>query len=99
MFDYLYGWLDLHRGKQSLHIKGGDDLPWFQLFTLEMLNEVLYVFEVVWGLAYKGFDDMGKLATPYVLNPPTGHSGSEGCTCFVNFGKAIEFGGVSTSWV
>ena len=51
-FDYLYGWFDWNKSIQSLHIKGGDDLPWFQLFTLKLLDEVLCIFEVVWGLAY-----------------------------------------------
>ena len=51
------------------------------------------VFEMVWGLAYKGFDDVCKLlGNPICDGPPTGNNGPKGCTCFVNFGKAIEFG-------
>ena len=32
-----------------------------------------------------------SLATPYVMDPPTGNNGPKGCICFVNFRKAIEF--------
>ena len=35
--------------------------PGSNLFALELLDKVLSVFEVVWGLAYKGFDDVGEL--------------------------------------
>ena len=47
LFDYLYGWLYWYRGEQSLDIKGGDDLPWFQPFAHELLYKVLGVFEVM----------------------------------------------------
>ena len=40
---------------------GNLGFPWFQLFALELLDKVLSVFEVVWGLAYNGFADMGEL--------------------------------------
>ena len=46
LFNYLYGWLYRNIGEQSLYIKGGDDLPWFQLFALELLYKVL-CFEVM----------------------------------------------------
>ena len=61
MFNYLDGGLNWDRGEESLNIKGGDGFPWFQLFALELLDKVLSVFEVAWGLAYKGFDDVGEL--------------------------------------
>ena len=32
--------------------------PVFQRFALELLDEMLGVFKVVWGFAYKGFDDV-----------------------------------------
>ena len=32
--------------------------PWFQPFALELLDKMLGIFEVVWGLAYKGFNDV-----------------------------------------
>ena len=57
LFDYLYGLLYRYRGEQSLYIKGGDDLPWFQLFALE-LYKMLCVFEMMGGLTYKRFDDV-----------------------------------------
>ena len=58
LFNYLYGWLHRNRGKQNLYIKGGDDLPWFQLSALELLYEMLCIFKVVRGLMYQGFDDV-----------------------------------------
>ena len=61
MFNYLDGWLNWDRGEESLDIKGGDGFPWFQLFALELLDEVLGVLKVVRRLAYKGFNDVGKL--------------------------------------
>ena len=61
MFNNLDGWLNWDRCEESLDIKGGDGLTWFQLFALELLDEVLGVFEVVRGLAYQGFDDVGEL--------------------------------------
>ena len=36
-----------------------------------------------------------SLATPYVMDPLLETMGLKGCTCFVNFGKAIEFGGTA----
>ena len=49
------------------------------------------------GLAYKGFDDVCKLLGNTIGDgPPTGNNGSKRCTCFVNFGQAIEFGGNCT---
>ena len=36
-------------------------LTWFQLFGLELLDEVLGVFKMVRGLTYQGFDDVGEL--------------------------------------
>ena len=59
LFDYLYGWLYWYRDEQSLYIKGGDDLPWLQLFALKLLYKVLRVFEVMGELTYKRFDDVG----------------------------------------
>ena len=61
LFNYLDGRLNWDRGEEILDIKGGDGFPWFQLFPLELLDKVLGVFKVVRGLAYKGFDDVGKL--------------------------------------
>ena len=58
LFDYVDGWLYWNRCKEGLYIIGGDDVPWIQPFALELLDEVLGVFEVVWGLAYKWLDDM-----------------------------------------
>ena len=58
LFNYLYCRLDWNRGEQGLDIKGGDDLPWFQLFALKLLYKALGVLKVMWGLAYKGFDDV-----------------------------------------
>ena len=47
----------------------------------------------MWGLANKGFDDVGEFfGYPICDGPPTGNYGPEGGTSFVNFGKAIEFG-------
>ena len=65
----------------------------FQLFALYLLNEMLGVFKVMWGLANKGFDDVGEFfGYPICDGPPTGNYGPEGGTSFVNFGKAMEFG-------
>ena len=37
------------------------------------------VFEVMWGLIYKWFDDVGELLGSTISDgPPTGHNGSEG---------------------
>ena len=36
-----------------------------------------------------------SLATPYVMDPLLENNGSKGCTCFMNFGKAIEFRGTA----
>ena len=48
---------------------------------------------MVWGLAYKGFDDVCKLLGNAIGDgPSTGNNGPKGCTCCVNFGQAIEFG-------
>ena len=53
-------------------------------------------FEVVWGLAYQGFDDVGKLlGNPICDGPPTGNNWSEGDACFVDFREAIELGGTA----
>ena len=43
---------------------GSNLLPW------ELLNEVLGVFEVMWGLAYNGFDDVGKLLSNAICDGP-----------------------------
>ena len=52
---------------------------------------------MVWGLAYKGSDDVCKLLGNTICDGPhTGNNGPKGCTYFVNFGKAIEFGGDCT---
>ena len=59
LLDYVDGGLYWNRCKECLYIIGGDDVPWFQPFALELLDEVLGIFEVMWGLAYKWFDDMG----------------------------------------
>ena len=50
--NYLDGWVDWDRSEQGLDIKGGDDLPWFQLFVLDLLDEMLGIFEMMWGLSY-----------------------------------------------
>ena len=51
---------------------------------------------MVWGLAYKGFDDVCKFLGNTICDGlPTEKYGPKGCTCFVNFGKAIEFGGTA----
>ena len=69
---------------------GSNLLPW------ELLDEMLSVFKVMWGLAYKGFDDVGKLLGNTICDgPPTGNNGPEGGTCFVYFGQAIKFGGTA----
>ena len=57
---WMEGWTG-NRCEESLDIKRGDGFPWFQPFALELLNEVLGIFEVVGGLAYWGFDNVGKL--------------------------------------
>ena len=36
---------------------GGDDVPWCQPFAMKLLDEVLNIFEVMWGLTYQWFDD------------------------------------------
>ena len=96
MFNYLDGGLNWNRGKESLDIKGCDGFPWFQPFALELLDKVLGVFKVVWGLAYQGFDDVGKLlGNPICDGPPTGNNGSEGGACFVDFREAIELVGTA----
>ena len=58
LFYYLDGRLYWDRCKEGLYIIGGDDFPWFQSFALELLDEVLGVIEVMWGLAYKRFFDV-----------------------------------------
>ena len=84
--------MNWNRSKESLNIKGGDGFPWFQPFALELLDKVLGVFEVVWGLAYQGFDDVGSsLATPYVMDPLLETMGLRGCL-LCGFGEAIELG-------
>ena len=96
MFNYLDGGLNLNRSKESLNIKGCDDFTWFQPFALELLDKVLSVFEVVWGLVYQGFDDVRKLlGNPICDGPPTGNNGSEGGAYFVDFREAIELGGTA----
>ena len=51
---------------------------------------------MVWELGYKGPDDVLKLLGNTICDgTPTGNNGFKGCTCFVNFGKAIEFGGTA----
>ena len=58
------------------------------------------VFEVVWGLAYQGFDDVGKLlGNPICDGSHTGNNGSEGGACFMDFREAIELGGDCTSGI
>ena len=59
LLDYVDGGLYWNRCKEVLYIIGGDDVPWFQPFALELLDEVLGIFDMMWGLAYKWFDDMG----------------------------------------
>ena len=63
------GWTGTEVNK-AFTSRGGDDLPWFQLFTLELLNEVLCVFEMVWGLAYKGFNNVCKFLGNTICDGP-----------------------------
>ena len=58
LLDNLYGRKYWYRGEESLEIKGGDDLPWLQPFALELLDEMLGVFEVVGGLTYQWLNDV-----------------------------------------
>ena len=58
LFDNLYSREYWYRGEENLDIKGGDDLPWFQPFALELLDKMLGVFEVVGGLTYQWLDDV-----------------------------------------
>ena len=100
MFNYLDGWLNWNRCKEGFYIKGCDGFPWFQPFALELLNEMLGIFEVMWGLAYKGFDDVGKLLSNTISDgPPTGNNGPEGGACFMDFGQAIKLRGNCTGGV
>ena len=46
---------DVNRAFTSKEV---DDFPWFQLFSLELLDKMLGVFKVVVGVAYKGFDNV-----------------------------------------
>ena len=88
MFYYLDGRLNWNRCEEGLYIKGCNVFPWFQPFALELLNEVLGVFEVMWGLAYKGFDDVGKLLSNAICDgPPTGNNGPEGGACLWILGR------------
>ena len=87
VFDYLYGGLYWNRCKEGIYIIGGHDFSRFQPFALELLDEMLCVFKMMWGLAYKGFNDVGKLLGNTISDGPhTEHNGSEGDTCFVYFG-------------
>ena len=70
MFDYLDGWLNWNRSEEGFYIKGCDGFPWFQPFDLELLDEMLGIFEVVWGLAYKWFDDVGQLLGNTISDGP-----------------------------
>ena len=57
---------------------------------------MLGVFEVMWGLAYKGFDDVGKFLSNTICDgPPTGNNGPKRGACFMDFGQAIELGGTA----
>ena len=61
--------------------------PWFHPFALELVDKMMGIFEVVWGLTYKWFDDMGRLLGNTIGDgPPTGNNGPEGVACFVDFG-------------
>ena len=51
---------------------------------------------MLWGLAYKGFDDVCKFFGNTICDEtPTGNNGPRRCTYFVNFGKAIKHGGTA----
>ena len=57
---------------------------------------MLGIFEVMRGLAYKWFDDMGKLLGNTIGDGrPTGNDGPEQGACFMDFGQAIKLGGTA----
>ena len=69
MFDNTDGKVHRNRGGEGLDITGGHDLPWFQLYFLDVLYEMLGVFEMVWGLANQRTNNVGQLlVTPYVMD-------------------------------
>ena len=57
---------------------------------------MLGIFEVMWELAYKGFDDVGKFFGNTIGDGcPTGNNGPEGGACFMGLGQAIKLGGTA----
>ena len=61
--------------KRALTSSGVITSPSFQLYLLNLLYEVLSVFEIVWGLANQGANDVGQFHGHSICyGPPTGNN-------------------------
>ena len=100
MFAYVDGRVHRNWNKKGFDSIICHKLPWSQLYLLDVLYEMLSVFEMVWGLANQGANDVGQLLDHSICDrPPTGHNGPEEGANFLDFGKAIKLRDNCTSGV